>query len=142
MSNYIDEKGNYINSENLSLAEIYARGIEAGRQQKTEERATRRLRSDIQKSNTDLTTYWRQPTKPTTPGLDVVICNNCVMAALRSTVQDYAFCPYCGASVKPAPASETMNAEVTRETDEARELIEEERLLDRDDDCITRGGRE
>ena len=28
--NYIDEKGNYINVENLSLAEIYNRGREEG----------------------------------------------------------------------------------------------------------------
>ena len=28
--NYIDEKGNYINAENLSLAEIYNRGREEG----------------------------------------------------------------------------------------------------------------
>lgn len=29
--NYIDSKGNYINVENLSLRQIYERGIEAGR---------------------------------------------------------------------------------------------------------------
>ena len=29
--NYIDNKGNYINNENLSLREIYERGIEEGK---------------------------------------------------------------------------------------------------------------
>lgn len=30
MKNYIDEKGNYINNENLSLKQIYDRGIQQG----------------------------------------------------------------------------------------------------------------
>lgn len=30
--NYIDEKGNYHNIENLTLAQIYQRGVEEGRQ--------------------------------------------------------------------------------------------------------------
>ena len=31
-TNYFDEHGNYINVENLSLAEIYQRGYEKGRE--------------------------------------------------------------------------------------------------------------
>ena len=33
MKNYFDEKGNYINCENLSLAEIYNRGAEENKKQ-------------------------------------------------------------------------------------------------------------
>lgn len=40
------------------------------------------------------------------------------------------------------PRPETPNVVFTRETDEERELIEEERLLDREDGSIARGGRE
>ena len=46
MKNYIDEKGNYINIENLSLKQIYDRGFEAGKKSKEEKGKPMRLCDD------------------------------------------------------------------------------------------------
>lgn len=134
MSNYFDASGNYINTENLSLAEIYARGIEAGRQEQAEAKAKRRLRSDIQESETTLTTYWREPRSLHPIPDNIAVCNNCFNGATKDRVKEYKFCPWCGAKVVPAPASGKMNADVTNETDDVRKLMEEDRLLDERDD--------
>ena len=76
MSNYFDAKGNYINSENLSLAEIYYRGMTEGYKK-----------------------------------------------------------GYIAAQLSKIPGSQKPAA--TRETDEVRELIEEERLLDDRDGTLS-----
>lgn len=86
MSNYIDEKGNYINNENLSLAEIFYKGMEAGR--KAAEQAG--VIADI--------AVWKEPSVSKTM-LDIVVCSKCCRAELRKDATEMNYCPGCGRKI-------------------------------------------
>ena len=77
----------------------------------------------IEKSKTDITTFWRKPIHPSDK-FDIVVCDNCLMGGLREQLTAFEYCPYCGARViKPVH-------------EDAAKLIEEERLLDDKDGYI------
>lgn len=84
-SNYFDQNGNYINVENLTLAGIYFKGMEAGR------KATEQV-------NISDTTYWKTPIAYNSH-LDLVVCAKCCRAELRKDAREMAYCPGCGRKV-------------------------------------------
>ena len=94
--NYIDDQGNYINIENLTLAEIYYQGVQAGR-----------------KANESDTTYWKTPVAYNSR-LDLVVCAKCCRAELRKDAREMAFCPGCGRKVVDKDQEEA-DAEAKRE---------------------------
>ena len=99
-SNYFDQNGNYINVENITLAEIYLKGMEAGR------KATEQV--DISD-----TTYWKTPVAYNSR-LDLVVCAKCCRAELRKDAREMAYCPGCGRKVADEDQEEA-DAEARRE---------------------------
>lgn len=126
--NYFDEKGNYINEENLSLTEIYMRGMQKGADS---ERVKRVM--GFKSSSTPLTARWRVPL--TEAPLDLVICSNCIMPLLRSDTDGtgkyvpFDYCPFCGAKMeKPSEISDSDEA--------MRDAERESKYLDDNEDSI------
>ena len=100
--NYIDDQGNYINIESLTLAEIYYKGVEAGR------------KAAEQVANISDTAYWRNPEKYKSPYFDLVVCAKCCRAELRKDAREMAYCPGCGRKIVDKDQEEA-DAEAKRE---------------------------
>ena len=94
--NYIDDQGNYINIENLTLTEIYYQGVRAGR-----------------KANESDTAYWKTPVAYNSR-LDLVVCAKCCRAELRKDAREMAYCPGCGRKIVDKDQEEA-DAESKRE---------------------------
>ncbi len=126
--NHFDENGNYINEENLTLAEIYMRGMQKG----ADSERVKRVMA-FTESSTPLVARWRKPATETP--LDLVVCSNCIMPLLKKDTDGtgnyvpFDFCPFCGARMeKPA---------VITEADEAmRDAETASKYLDDDEDTI------
>ena len=81
-------------------------------------------------SETKIKAHWKVLPLRNMPEVEAVTCSNCIMGYEKEVVKDYKYCPYCGAKIeKPIP-------------DEAKQLIEEERLLDERDGTIAGRGKE
>lgn len=123
--NHFDEKGNYLNIENLSLAEIYNRAFQKGIDS---ERVKRVM--GFKESSTPLMAYWRKPIDPVQT-LDLVVCSNCVMPLLRKDTDGtgnyvpFDFCPFCGARMKK-PVSEDAEEAMRAAERESKYLYDNE----------------
>ena len=129
MSNYIDEKGNYVNNENLSLAEIFYKGMEEGR--KAAEQAG--VIADI--------AVWKNPVNDHAP-FDFVVCSKCARVELRKDATEMEYCPGCGRKIvaempKEVDYNELAKTEPAEYWEEARR---ESHSLDDGDNCLAYKG--
>ena len=100
--NYIDDQGNYINIENLTLAEIYYKGVEEGR------------KASEQVADIGDTAYWKEP-KYKSPDFDLVVCSRCLRPELRRDTKDMDYCPGCGRRIAENKDQAEADAEARRE---------------------------
>ena len=127
--NYIDEKGNYVNNENLSLAEIFYKGMEEGR--KAAEQAG--VIADI--------AVWKNPVNDHAP-FDFVVCSKCARVELRKDATEMEYCPGCGRKIvaempKEVDYNELAKTETAEYWEEARR---ESHSLDDGDNCLAYKG--